>query len=250
MKDEPRQNWDFPPTRWTLVKESNQVDDSPSAYKALTDLCENYWQPLYAFARRLGQSPEDAKDSTQGFFAYVIERELFSKADPELGRLRTFLLTAFKRFMLQQRDWQRASKRGGGESILSIDWTSADGDTEGFIGGEDSETPERAFERNWAASLVRVAQAALRKSEEKAGRGEEYTVLQQFITLGGDRLPGFDAVASTLKVNEVNVRQKVARLRQRFRASLRQEIANTLSVRDEQLVDDELRVLVCALRGE
>ena len=40
----------------------------------------------------------DAEDMTQEFFGMVLNRELFLKARPEHGRLRSFLLGAFNLF--------------------------------------------------------------------------------------------------------------------------------------------------------
>ena len=242
------QNWDFPATRWNLVVDCHQSKDLNGAAKALADLCTDYWHPLYAFARRIGKTPEDAKDATQGFFGYAIEKELFSRADPEVGKLRTFLLTAFKRYMLQQRDREQAQKRGGGVSLLSLNWTDDDGDPVDIIGLEDNDTPERAFERNWAASVIRVTQESLRKIEEAEGRGHEFAVLKPFVAAGGGGESDFELVAADLGIEEASARKKVSRLRQRFRDVLRKEIADTLSVRDDALVDEELRVLIEALR--
>lgn len=241
-------NWDFPVTRWNLVVDCHQSKDLKGAAKALADLCEDYWHPLYAFARRLGKAPEDAKDATQGFFGYAIEKELFSRANPEFGKLRTFLLTAFKRYMLQQQDKEQAQKRGGGAALLSLNWTDDDGDPVEIIGLEDNDTPERAFERNWAASVIRVTHESLRKIEEAEGRGHEFVVLKPFVAAGDGAGCEFESVASELGIEEASARKKVSRLRHRFRDVLRKEIADTLSVCDEALVDEELRVLIGALR--
>jgi RNA polymerase sigma-70 factor (ECF subfamily) len=56
----------FHTTHWTLVMASAH-DQSPSGRAALAALCQIYWYPLYAFARRRGYSPHDAQDLTQGF---------------------------------------------------------------------------------------------------------------------------------------------------------------------------------------
>jgi len=231
------------------VVDCHQSKDLKGAAKALADLCEDYWHPLYAFARRSGKTPEDAKDATQGFFGYAIEKELFSRANPAVGKLRTFLLTAFKRYMLQQQDRDQALKRGGGAALLSLNWTDDDGDPVEIIGLEDNDTPERAFERNWAASVIRVTHESLKQIEEAEGRGPEFAVLKSFIAAAGGGECDFESVAAELGIEEASARKKVSRLRQRFRDVLRKEIADTLSVRDDTLVDEELRVLIEALRG-
>src|SRR5262245_59309619 len=93
--------------------------DSAQAQKALGEICRAYWFPLYSFARRRGLAPEDAEDATQSFFASMLESKLLATADGNLGRLRTFLLTAFSGQLI---DAQRAAgrqKRGGGIEFLS-----------------------------------------------------------------------------------------------------------------------------------
>jgi len=88
-------------TRWSVVL-SARDDDAGKVKAALSELCEAYWLPLYSFARRTGKSSEDAEDLPQAFFAKLIEKDLFSKADAERGRLRSFLLGAFKNFLADE----------------------------------------------------------------------------------------------------------------------------------------------------
>ena len=57
----------FPVTRWSVVDAVGN-GDSKIVGEALEGICRDYWYPLYAFARRSGQTAEDAKDLTQGFF--------------------------------------------------------------------------------------------------------------------------------------------------------------------------------------
>ena len=88
----------FVTTHWSLVLAAGN-SASEAAQPALETLCRTYWLPLYAFARRLGKSPEDASDLTQGFFARLLEKRWITTADPDRGRFRTFLLTAFRRYI-------------------------------------------------------------------------------------------------------------------------------------------------------
>ncbi len=89
---------EFPMTRWSVVLSARGGDDV-KVRAALSELCEAYWMPLYSFARRTGKSAEDAEDFTQAFFARLIEKDLFAKANAERGKLRSFLLGAFKNFL-------------------------------------------------------------------------------------------------------------------------------------------------------
>ena len=114
----------FTTTHWSVVLRAGQTATA-SDREALGALCRAYWRPLYAFARRLGQTPADAEDLTQGFFARLIEKNDLADACREKGRFRTFLLTAFKRFLANEWDRQHAQKRGGFQPALSIDSADA-----------------------------------------------------------------------------------------------------------------------------
>src|SRR5688572_28618987 len=116
---------EFSPTRWSLIS-AVRSGDAPRAKQALETLCHAYWYPLYAYVRRTGHPHEDAADLTQGFFTHIMENELLTRAEPERGRLRNFLLTAIQRFLRD--DWRRQQrqKRGGGTALLSIDEITAE----------------------------------------------------------------------------------------------------------------------------
>src|SRR5262245_5371631 len=94
----------FDQTHWSLIA-TLRCGESPRVREALETLCRAYWYPLYAYVRRCGKSPEDAADLTQSFFAQFLETDAFARADPERGRLRTFLLSAMQRFIRD--DWRR-----------------------------------------------------------------------------------------------------------------------------------------------
>src|SRR5262249_3907423 len=110
----------FQTTHWTVVLLAGE-DESTQSAKALAVFCEAYWPPLYAFLRHRGDVSHDAQDLVQGFFACLLERQAFSRADQEKGRLRTFLLASLQNFLFNEYDRAHALKRGGGKQILSID---------------------------------------------------------------------------------------------------------------------------------
>lgn len=234
-------------TRWTAIVKVRDVDNTLLARRALDDLCRDYWYPLYAYARRFGCSADDAPDVTQGFLACMVERNLLAGADQQLGKLRTFLLTAFKRHIGDVRDRERALKRGGGSETLSFD--ASEGEERYVQEPADYRTPESIFERTWAFSVLRGAVAVLAAVEEKAGRGAQFTALEPFVSLDTKGEPDTAAAARSLGTTEENVRQLASRLRKKFRDTLRQQIADTLNDPTEPQVDAELAALREALRG-
>ena len=217
------------------------------SHQALEDLCQTYWYPVYAVARRLGHSPHDAQDLTQGYFSYVVDRGLFATAKPELGRLRTFLLTTFRRYVCNVKDYEHAQKRGGHREILSLDVEYGE---EQYAGEPaDTATPESIFERSWALSVLRCVYQDLAKAEEDAGRGEQFAALSPFLSPDGGVEESYSTLAQRLAMTEESLRQTVSRLRKKFRIHLRDRIADTLSDPTETQIDDELVALREALRG-
>src|SRR5262245_33828989 len=99
-----RQGAGVPATPWSAVV-SAAGKTSTEALSALDRLCGIYWPPLYAYVRRVGHNPEDAKDLTQAFFARFLKKKYVRRADPEQGRFRSFLLTSLQRFL--RSEWRR-----------------------------------------------------------------------------------------------------------------------------------------------
>ena len=146
-------------------------DQTPTSRAALAELCELYWPPLYAYARRRGHSVEEAQDLTQAFFTRLLEKHTVQVADPQRGRFRSFLLTSFKYFAANEHDRERALKRGGGELPVPLDFEPV----EARYAAEpaDTLTPEALFERQWARGVLDRVLAALRA--ESANTGKEAT---------------------------------------------------------------------------
>lgn len=71
----------FPTTQWSRVVTAGSRGTT-EAREALSSLCQAYWYPIYAYVRHRGQSPEQAQDATQEFFAYMLEHDVIAMADP------------------------------------------------------------------------------------------------------------------------------------------------------------------------
>src|ERR1051326_1994391 len=107
----------FRTTHWSAVVRAGQGPAGP----ALSELCQVYWYPLYAFARRHGHHPAEAEDLTQGFFAHLMGKNFVARAEPDKGRFRTFLLTVFRRYLASEWNRQHMQKRGGFQTHISMD---------------------------------------------------------------------------------------------------------------------------------
>lgn len=230
----------FSTTRWSLIVAAGD-SRSPDAQSALATLCETYWFPVYAFIRRSGQSHDDARDLTQAFFMRVLEKNYFKDAKSERGRFRSFLLASVRHFLSNQRDWDRALKRGGGQTLLAIDVES--GDQQYQHEPVEHETPDRIYERRWALAALAAAMARVAARYEHTGRSDLFARLKPYLT--GDEPESYAALAAEAGVSEGSLRVAVHRLRRQFASSLREAIAET--VENPGDVEEELRHLLAAV---
>jgi RNA polymerase sigma-70 factor (ECF subfamily) len=233
----------FHTTHWSLIAAAGR-EGGERAQVALAELCQAYWYPLYAFLRRHGHSADDAADLTQAFFAALLEKGYLEDADPDRGRFRSFMLTAISRFASKERDRAAAQKRGGAATTLSLDFH--EGEQRYQREPADNWTPERIFERRWALTLLDRTLARLRQDHADAGKLATFEAFKGFLT--ADSSPGpLRQVAQQLGMTEGAAKVAVHRLRQKYRELLRAEIAQTVA--GEEDVEDELGVLLSALRG-
>lgn len=230
----------FPPTRWSLVLAAIRKD-APDSAVALETICQAYWYPLYAYVRRTGQSPHDAQDITQEFFARLLEKRWLDSADPQKGKLRTFLIVALKHFM--NKEWRRASaqRRGGGQAHAPLDTTFAESR---FAADTQSLAPDETFDHQWALTLLDLTVTRLQKEFADAGKSEAFETLKHCLLADRNALD-YVAVAGQLGVNEGAARVAVHRLRKRFREIYREEISQTLA--EGENLEAELRHLAAAL---
>jgi RNA polymerase sigma-70 factor (ECF subfamily) len=229
----------FATTRWSLVRAARDPS-APESRAALAALYEAYWYPLYAYIRRRGHGPDQAQDLTQELFARLLEKDGLASVDEGRGRFRCFLLAACRHFLSNQRDHDRALKRGGGRPGLSLDGLDAEGRYRCEPAHE--ETPERLFERRWALALLDRTLSRLRGEYAASGRERLFEHLKGH--LAGAGAPHAHSAAE-LGMTEGAVKVAVHRLRARYRELLHDEIAQTVDGPGE--VEDEVRALFAAL---
>lgn len=229
----------FAPTRWSLVLQAR--GDDAEARTALEALCAAYWYPLYSWSRRSGLPPADAEDAVQGFFAAVLERRLFDRAESERGRLRTFLLTVFRRHLKDVREKAGAERRGGGK-VVSFDAVEA----EEWFRNEPADTaePEDRFDREWALTVLERAMERVESAFRRRGKGAEFEALRPFLTRSGDQA-AYETAGMPVGLGAGAFKVALHRLRERFREALREEVRETGAVESD--VDDELRHLLRVL---
>lgn len=224
----------FATTRWSIVLAAGQAVSQESK-RALESLCESYWIPVYAYVRRTVASVEGAQDLTQGFFAYLLEKDAVAKADPKRGRFRAFLLTALKNFLANERHKARAEKRGGGKAALSLDFDS--GESRCQLEPSHELTPERLYERRWVLTLLDQVLYGLRIELAEAGKEPHFEKLKAALT-GEMASADYEQAAEALGITAAAAKQAAYRLRKRYRELFRLEVARTVA--DDSEVDDEI----------
>jgi RNA polymerase sigma factor (sigma-70 family) len=240
ISDDPAQ---FRTTCWSVILAAAE-SKMPGSRAALAELCQNYWYPLYAFARRCGYTPTDAQDLTQGFFLHLLEHRALKRVDPVKGKFRSFLLASFRNFLADEGDKARALKRGGGRELVHLDAETVE--SRYLLEPADHLTAEKIFDARWAMTLLTRAVDRLR--EQYAARGElsRFAALAGFVgSDAGKAVPRYDEVARSLGISLATAKTMIHRFRKQYASLLRQEIGRTVS--DPEEIDEEIRALCDAL---
>ena len=233
---------EFCTTHWSVVLAA-QNDNSPKAADALLQLCRAYWFPLYAHARRRGHDHHTAEDLTQEFFARLLEKHWLNSVASEKGRFRTFLLAALDNFLANDFRNARAAKRGGGQTILSLDEMRTDEQRFARETPFDG-APEKIFDKRWATAVLDQALTRLRKEFSARGKAAHFEAWKAFL-MRQATTQDCEASAHRLNMSAGAVTVAVHRMRERFGDLLRETVAHTVS--DAARVDEELRYLFALL---
>jgi RNA polymerase sigma-70 factor (ECF subfamily) len=220
----------FPTTQWTLLAQAT-LSGETAGRQAMEDLCHRYWSPLYHFIRVRGYNEAEAKDLTQEFLLHLVEHSTLQKADRSRGKFRSFLCGALVRFLADAYDKRQAQKRGGGAPHVELDSAAEEL-------GASSTPDELVFDREWAMVIL---ENALRTVEQQfKGAEKDFAVLRQFLP-GSIAVPSYDEAATQLGLNLAALKSELHRLRKRFKAAVREEVAATVSAPHE--IDQEMNHL-------
>ena len=237
----------FRTTRWTRVLEARGSLESSKV--ALAELCEAYYEPVHAFLRATVRDGS-ARDLTHAFFAKLLEGDGLARLERKGdGKFRSYLLGAVKHFLADESKRKASEKRGGGREPVSFE--AAEGNevgpsTQAEVRKADAtEPPDDAFfDRHWAYAVLG---RALKQLEESVENREQFEVLKPW--LGGNRsgaLSQADA-AARLEMSEGAVKVAIHRLRQRLRALVKAEVAQTVEAGNGGEISIELDYLIRAL---
>jgi len=208
--------------------------------QALSDLCSAYWYPLYAYFRRCGRGAYDAEDLTQGLFVRLLERGSLAAADPARGRLRTFLLACAQNHLADDWDRARAGKRAA--TVVSFDAIGAE--ERYLVEPTEALTPDRLFQRRWALTVLEQSLQFLAAEYEAAGQTALYAALRPFLGFGPDPEKRYEEISRSLDMPVGTLKNKVFRLRERWRKILFEQVAATLDKPSEEEIKAELSELL------
>lgn len=243
-----REPFAFATTQWTQVLAAR--GQSPEAKRALRELCEAYYAPVEAFIRHARGGTDDARDLTHEFFTGILAGHALDNLQRGRGRFRSYLLGAVKHFLSDARDHDRAAKRGGGQSPVSLDAPVPKTDSEGNsttdhqIADPSGFPPDAFFDRHWALNLLDRVLSTMAREHERAGKTREYEAIKPWLTGDAATLSPSDA-AARLGTTDGAAKVAIHRLRKRFRHLVEAEIAATVADADE--VPAELDYLIQAL---
>lgn len=228
-----------PKTSWTEVRRAcAEGEDAASSLKALNELCRAYWPPMLAWCMGKGYSHSDAEDLVQGFFAKVIEKNYLNRADQDRGRLRCFLRTCLKHHVGDVRDYDQAAKRDS-RVTDSLDSES----TQGLHEPVDMETPDRAYDREWARTLLLHVLAEVGQIMAAEGKGQLFEHLKCFLDLSQTQIPSQTEVAVKLGTTAKAISYEVDKLRKLFGKVLQRHVEDSLDAPSRDQTREEIAYL-------
>jgi RNA polymerase sigma-70 factor (ECF subfamily) len=224
----------FPDTRWSLILRLRTPEPTESVAKALNELCQIYWPPLYAYLRRTGRNAEEAKDMVQGFLASFLSKNGFAGVNQAKGRFRGFLLSSLRNYIVSEARREAAVKRGGGVEFVQMDVEMAE---EVFqTQAPETLTPEAAFDRQWATTVMNRALQRLREEQRARGKEKIFDALKPGLTQETGQKREDLAAATGLSASAVAM--GIHRLRRRLRELVLDELSQTVG--DQGNLDEEL----------
>jgi len=213
----------FPLTRFSVI-EGARSEHAGERQRALDVLISVYWKPVYKYIRlHWNKDNETAKDLTQDFFAWLIEKRLLDRFDPGKARLRTYLRVCVDGLVMNTDKAAQRQKRGGDAELLSLDFESAEGELAQLpIPSQDN--PEESFAREFARSLFGLAVERLRKECEERGKLLHFQLLELYdIEEGGKELT-YDEVARQFGIKTTDVTNYLSFSRKEFRRIVLEEL--------------------------
>lgn len=221
----------FPATRLSLVARTRSAD-AETRQLAFASLIDAYWKPVYKYLRLKWQAPpDDAADLTQEFFTSTLEKDVLGRFDPQRARFRTYLRVCLDGFVSNARKAESRLKRGGGVTVVPLDFTSAEGE----IGRHEPAVAadvDELFYQEWVRALFQHAVEDLRAACTTAQRTTMFRVFERY-DLAADARPTYAALAAELGLTAATVTNHLAAMRRELRRHLLDRLRELTSSDEE-----------------
>jgi RNA polymerase sigma factor (sigma-70 family) len=188
---------EFPPTSQSILHDLRSDDERIKA-RARERLAAQYWTPIYTYVRfRWRLAPDRAAELTQELFLKDLERETFTRFDPDRARFRTFLRTCVDNLMRDQARYDRAGKRHS-EHVVAFELAEQE-----LARLDSSLSPDEAFEQAWRKSVVTAARARLDENLRNRGKHQHAEIFAMFHD--EDPPPSYADAAARLQITITDV---------------------------------------------
>jgi RNA polymerase sigma factor (sigma-70 family) len=227
----------FPATRHSAVLAA-QSADLLERERGLAILVETYWKPAYKYLRcRFGESNEDAKDLTQGFFARAIEKDFFDAYDPAKGTFRTYLRTCLDRYVANEKKAAGRLKRSPGTALLALDFEDAESELAREPAAQ-GRTVYQYFHDEFVRSILALSIEKLREECALRGKDLPYRLFERYeLDRDPDDRLSYEKLAEEFHIPVTQVTNFLAFARREFRRvvleKLREITANDQEFREE-----------------
>lgn len=223
----------FPVTRLSVVERTRSGDEETRRV-ALATIIEGYWKPAYKYLRlKWALDPEDAADLTQEFFAVALEKDVVEKYDPARARFRTYLRLCLDGFAANARKAERRLKRGGGVTVVPLDFETAEGEMATYEPAVDADVDEM-FYREWVRALFERSVADLRRFADESGRPVMFEVFARYDLIDdAEARPKYTEIAQALNLTTATVTNHLAAMRKRFRQIVLERLRELTTTEEE-----------------
>ena len=207
----------FPATRLSVV-ERTRSGDVETRRVALAAIIEAYWKPSYKYLRlKWSLDPDAAADLTQEFFTSTLEKEVVERYDPARARFRTYLRLCLDGFAANARKAEGRLKRGGGVTVVPLDFETAEGEIRSHEPSVDADVDE-LFYREWVRALLERSVGDLERYAAGAGRPVMFEVFSRYDLLEDpETRPTYTEIARALNLTPATVTNHLAAMRREFR---------------------------------
>ena len=233
----------FVKTRWSLVLAAG--DATEDSRKALAELCEIYWYPVYSFIRRRRGDAEAAHDLTQEFFAQILARRDLERA--ERGRGGSFhgwLLTMVRNLLAN--DWKFRTRRKRDFRVLSS-FDAEDSERRYMLEPAHCANPEQLYHRNQAYVLLERVLMRLRTecANASANKARIFEQVKALLIGPEGELPVYAPHAAVLGMEANTLKVEVCRLRKRLGELVHEEVSDLVATPEE--VPREITAMLSSL---